>query len=366
MFHKLLEVFNPVKLSYFLKDFAPYLVLDLLALLVFIYIAFQLTKLNKSEIMKKIIVSTIFFLLMIIITFSVMEAYFRFVYDDSDGLGFLKVNQRWMQRHVQYSAYDGFFFRDRKFADAKEEGTLRIGVIGDSLAFGSGIKNPNDRFSNLLEKKLTGSAKKVEVYNLAIPGYDTEQEIDLYNKIKNLNFDIIVWEYFLNDIQPKDKSTGSEIISKNRQQGKITEFLSNKSYFFDYLYWRLSLRYDETLKELRYVDLNQYKDQQVLDRHIQDMNGFIDQLHEENRKVVAVIFPSLALLNNHQYEAVTAHDIVKKVFADEEVPAIDLLPFLIDKDKKDLEASRYDSHPNEFVHALAAQKLADEIQPLLK
>lgn len=45
---------------------------------------------------------------------------------------------------------------------------------------------------------------------------------------------------------------------------------------------------------------------------------------------------------------------------------VDLLPELKYRDKKTLVASRFDTHPNEIVHKLAAEKLYDAILPLLE
>lgn len=301
-----------------------------------------------------------------VLIFSLLEAYFRFSYDVPDGLGFLKTSKKWQERHVTLQEYNKVFFRDKQFYLAKKVGTTRIGVIGDSISFGGGIEKAEDRFSNLLEKKLIDSRYNVEVYNLGIPGYDTDEELILYNRIKELNFDIIVWQYFLNDIQPQNASTGSQVIIKNRSKNNIAEYLTNKSYFFDFLYWRLTFKYQRTLQELRTADLNQYKNEEVLNGHKQNLNKFIDELQNNDKKILVVIFPSLVLLNNGNYPATYAHDIVKDVFSQKAVKTIDMLPDLIGQKKNEFFASQTDSHPNEFVHNLAAQRIYDNILEFLK
>lgn len=56
-----------------------------------------------------------------------------------------------------------------------------------------------------------------------------------------------------------------------------------------------------------------------------------------------------------------------KVFKDAGVTAlIDLLPTLHNKQAKDLIINRFDTHPNEFVHKIAADKLYNAIIPLLE
>jgi len=71
---------------------------------------------------------------------------------------------------------------------AKTPGVVRIGVMGDSNTFGYGIKNVDNRFSNLLEAKLNKAGYKVQVYNFGVPGFDTWNEIRIIiRRIKNLN-----------------------------------------------------------------------------------------------------------------------------------------------------------------------------------
>jgi hypothetical protein len=77
-------------------------------------------------------------------------------------------------------------------------------------------------------------------------GFDTAGEIEEYQWVKHMNFDIIIWQYFLNDIQPKGESTGTDIIDRNSQQAIFVKQISDRSYFFDFIYWRLSSKYGRT------------------------------------------------------------------------------------------------------------------------
>ncbi len=356
-------MFQPLspRLGYFLLDFSGYLIFTCLLLLATPFVYYLIIKNGLSEKQKKLLLSFVTFIFLIGITFTISEAYFRYIYDVSDGLGFLRVNQKWQQRHVVYNSY---FFRDHDFKIEKKEGITRIGVLGDSITFGGGIENVNNRFSNLLEQKLKNAGYNVEIYNLGKPGYDTDGEIQEYQKVKDLNFDIIIWEYFLNDIQLKGKSTGTDILDKASQKGKVVNFLSNKSYFFDYFYWRLASRWQRTLLELRTADLARYHDTQALEIHKMQIAQFIEDLKQDNKKVVVVIFPLFAFLGP-DYPATNIHHDMGGFFQDNGSEVIDLLDYLKGKNGRDLWASQFDSHPNEAVHALAAEKIFEKISPLL-
>jgi len=349
-------------LSYFLKDFFFYLVLISIVCLICLSAFYKVFRSKISEHKKKIYLSIIFIFLIIILTYSFFEAYFRYQYDQSDGLGFLKVNQKWHERHVVYNSY---FFRDRDFNPVKKEGVTRIGVLGDSIAFGGDIENVEDRFSNILEKNLKSAGYNVEVYNLGTPGYDTEGEIQVYEKVKDLNFDIIIWEYFLNDIQSQGNSTGTPIIVNGSKKDKIAEFLSDRSYFFDFLYWRINSKYRKVFLDLRTTDMACYQDQERLSQHKEELANFIKNLKNDNKKVIVIIFPFVYFIGPN-YPAANIHNIMDNVFRENGVETIDLLADVKDKNGKDLIAGSFDSYPNELVHKLAAERLFKSVETLLK
>lgn len=343
--------------TYFIKDFALYILILLLAFIVLPFFSFKVLTSATSARKKKILSSAIFTVFIFILTFSAFEAYFRYIYDQPDGLGFLKVNGRWHQRHVVFNSY---FFRDKNFDLDKKKGITRIGVIGDSITQGDGIEDVNDRFSNLLEKKLKDAGKNVEVYNLGKSGYDTEGEIEVYESAKDFNFDIIVWQYFINDIQPKAASTGSPILEKNGERAKYLNFISEKSFFLDFLYWRFSTIYNRTIVALRTADIDQYKNEAVLEKHKKDITEFANSLKAENKHIVVVMFPSLYLLNKDSYPTFI-NDTMENHFRQNKLEVINLYDYLKDQDSKSLTASRFDTHPNEKVHAQTAQLLFEKI-----
>lgn len=92
-------------------------------------------------------------------------------------------------------------FRGKEYSIEKPNNTIRVLVLGDSVAFGWGV-NENETFSVVLEKMLNSDAqKKYEVLNLAVPGYNTEQEVEML-KTKGLKYnpDIIIIAYHRNDV----------------------------------------------------------------------------------------------------------------------------------------------------------------------
>lgn len=340
------------RLNYFLTDFKYYLVIGAAASVVGFLIL--LLKRNQSILLLLAICYTL------LAAFVAGELYFRYGYDQSDGLGFLKVNQKWHERHVGFNNY---FRRDHQFEAKKQPGEFRIAVMGDSISFGGGIEDPNDRFSNLLETKLRGDGLNVFVYNLGISGTGSEDQIKDFDNFKHLNFDLLIWQYFLNDVNPPDGGEGTRIININQDKFKpprLIRRLTDRSFFLDWLYWRLSAKYDDTFKQLLAADLNAYENPELLSRHQQAIKQFLAQTKKDKLPVVVIIFPFMfqSLLTP---KADIIYDQMLDFFQARGVTAINLKPVFRAYPASQLIASKFDTHPNELAHTLAAQELYETI-----
>ena len=350
--------------SYFLKDFSFFLFLLLIFSAGGICLTWIIYKSPISEIIKKIGIVLIFTLVAFVYVYSGFEAYFRYRFDQSDSLGFLRVTQRWNQRHVVYNNYQ---YRDKNFTVDKPPGTVRIGVMGDSNTFGYGIKNVSDRFSDQLEAALNKNGYKAQVYNFGVPGFDTEQEVNEYKRVEPFNFDIVVWAYFLNDIEEASRSAGGAVLrGAQAEPPGILRFLIDKSYFFDYVYWRLDARYSKTFEGVRNADLSQYNNREIFNHHTSLIDGFTSSIESQGKKIVALVMPFFYFFPNYPQNAIDIHKKMDGVFTSDGVSSVvDVLDYVKGKKSKDLVVGPYDSHPNVYVHHLIAQKLYDAITPLL-
>ena len=112
---------------------------------------------------------------------------------------------RWVpkQSHGDISSYG---IRDREYSLKKPEGTFRIVVLGDSVAYGycnAEESVPRDAiFPAVLEKLLRTESGDLtfEVINLAVSGYDTHQEVEfLVEKGLALAPDLVIVSFCMND-----------------------------------------------------------------------------------------------------------------------------------------------------------------------
>jgi lysophospholipase L1-like esterase len=70
-------------------------------------------------------------------------------------------------------------FRGPAWSRAKPPGTLRIALIGDSIAFGFGVEE-EEAFGSRLESSLTRRlGRRCELLCFAVPGYNAQQQLEL-------------------------------------------------------------------------------------------------------------------------------------------------------------------------------------------
>lgn len=294
------------------------------------------------------------------LNFTLAEAYFRFIYDNSDGLGFLKVNQKWHQRHVKVN---GDFRRDEEFKLQKIAGVTRICALGDSITFGYGIENEKDRYTEILEKTLQQDGYSLEVYNLAVSGGNFSDGVTTYRLYEFLNCDVILHQYALNDIRNNEEQ--AKLLQENSKVSPLTKKALDFSYFFDFIYWRLNQRYEDTFGKLQEFDFKDYENQDKLNNHLSEIQKYLQEVKSDGKKIIVVIFPMFFVPLDNNYPG-WIHALIQGYFAKVGATTVDLLPVALGNEVSDLRASRFDAHPNEYFHNLAAQKLYEPIKELLK
>ncbi len=91
----------------------------------------------------------------------------------------------------------------------KPRGRKRVLVIGDSIAFGSGVE-AGERFSDLLKHHLHGD---VDVVNAGVPGWGNDQELLFYERdLRRLEPDVVVLQF-----------TGNNDVVNNELRGPLIE-----------------------------------------------------------------------------------------------------------------------------------------------
>ncbi len=96
-------------------------------------------------------------------------------------------------------------YRDREHTVAKPAGVYRIVVIGDSVAAGLHVERNQDIFPPILEQLLGQRGLRAEVINLAVSGYNTQQEVETLRE-KGLRYhpDLVIVAYTMSSREHVD------------------------------------------------------------------------------------------------------------------------------------------------------------------
>jgi len=98
---------------------------------------------------------------------------------------------------------NAYGIRDHDYPLDKPPGVFRIVVLGDSFGYGLYV-SIDDAFPKLIEKRLQTALPpgfdRLEVINLSVSGYDTEQEVEFFvQKGLRLSPDLVLVSFVLND-----------------------------------------------------------------------------------------------------------------------------------------------------------------------
>jgi hypothetical protein len=180
-----------------------------------------------------------------------VEAWVRANWDATRGMpGFFVADAQLGQRLAP--GYDGWFagvpvrinalgFRDaREYVLDKPPGTFRILVLGDSVTFGHGAVY-EATYPYLLEQRLRAWRPDVawQVWNLAVPGYNTSQELAYLERVgPRFRPDLVIVGFFENDLQ--DQGPLGPPSAAARARASLQQSMQRSLYSYEF-YKRLYL-----------------------------------------------------------------------------------------------------------------------------
>ena len=242
-------------------------------------------------------------------------------------------------------------FRDREHTVEKPAGVYRVMVTGDSVAQGYGLEKDEEVFSAVVEKLLTDAGMKAEVFNFAVSGYNTQQEVETL-RAKGLEYapDLVIVAYCLNDTRQSCGYIMDHLLaeeSKHRVSSRIMARL-RFSALARLVYFRFVKPAELTDK---YAQLNE----DTVEHYFDVLAGLSK---ERSFDVLVVSFP-----NTYSWDA-TGHDprhravcemAEKKGFA-----SLDLVP-LFERESKDHKMFLDIWHPTPYGHEVAAEAIVEAI-----
>lgn len=256
-----------------------------------------------------------------------------------------------MGQDVQISSQG---LRDREYTFDKPRGTYRIMLLGDSTTFGWGVAE-DDTSAKLLEQQLNSMRipgyDRFEVMNTGVGNYDTVQEVTYY-KTQGRQFhpDLVVLMYFINDPEPVPVQKNIPLIDRSY----LVAYVTNR---WDGVLRRLGTRPDW---KAYYASL--YDDDkpgfQACKAALRDL---AQSTKRDHARLLVALLPELHEIND-SYPFTAAHQKIKEILADQQVPLIELRDGLKNHGPEiTLWVTPLDDHPNAKANHLIAAQLRDTI-----
>lgn len=281
-------------------------------------------------------------------------------YDATDSFSQTNVSQRWFQRHVRVNRAG--YRDDRELPTRRESGKTYLAFTGDSFTFGHGVRRPADRFSDRIDAALAD--QHVVTYNVGLPGMDIRQLTDgMLTELEQQRtpLDLLVYTFVPNDIEYCDERTAAFY-----QQQAVRSpqwFPWKQTYFYNLLYYRVPAIGGSGSDYYGYL-AESYQGQ-PWDRFAGKLDQLATWCRGRNVTLLVTVFPFLPTLGE-QDPFLPAYAKVVEHCRERQVDCVDLTPTLTAHRTAGLAVSRFDAHPNERAHQLAAETLLPELRRLLQ
>lgn len=299
---------------------------------------------------------------MVLALLTTIELYFALVYDASDSFNMTNVSKKWFKLHVERHRFEirpgeGLMIRDdRDYPTRLSKDQRHLVFFGDSFTFAQGVPNVRDRFSNRVRAALEPASNgRVVVSNLSDAGTDlywTEGILKvLFENGHRVN--TAVYVLCLNDIETFHER--HQTYYRDLSKHSPTFFLFRDTYFFNWVYFRVR---QATLPDVRgyFSFVQEYYSGEPWQRMSQKLDQ-MQKLCQANRTDFrVVVFPFLHNLGP-EYPFREAHRKIVEHCQSREIPVLDLEPELTPFAAQGLTANRFDAHPNELAHRVAAEAM---------
>lgn len=284
------------------------------------------------------------------------SAAIRFIYDGNPRGYFGTGNE--VDHHT-----NSWGFRGREFYAMKPDKTYRIAFLGDSYTFGEGVKDSDtyaEQTAVRLARKLNFPAGKIESYNFGVGGYSFVHEWFLLNElVLKMKPDAVVFKIDIADFETPmfqlDPLTGH---TERAYRGPAIEQpsfnASSEGWLLESRVFKLVGQTLQTLAQTRKVMA--YYNWLMTDANpgwrvnLEALHAALRTCREKNIPCYVLCFPISPQRD--------AHKIIRSEVEKEGGVFIDLVR---QKGYRHSVVHPADGHPNETVHAFAAQLLANKM-----
>ena len=257
-------------------------------------------------------------------------------------------------------------FRGRETADEIGRATLRIAVVGDSIAFGQGVRDGETLSAQLAARLRSRLSTDVAVVNLGVPGYDTCQEYGMFReRAIPLKPQVALLIYVDNDTDypPPIQVRDGKIVSPDVRTGFVGDSMaalrkSSAAYNFLWSRWQVVKSQPITIDEYRKMLARKFNDANPGWRRSRGcLHSFVELAKERSIRVTVIPFPTLRGFKENPYPFEGYVRTVCEAARAEGAACVDVVPVL-QHPTYPLRVSSVDPHPPAEVYRRIAEFLA--------
>jgi len=280
----------------------------------------------------------------LIVVLIFLEIVFMYVPQSHEGV-LSKASQIWWEKY--WHPVNALGYHDKEVQN--EPAKKKVLVIGDSFAAGHGLKDVNERFSNMLEAKL--GPDKYTIYNLGMSGADTRDEVKRLRDFP-VKPDIIILEYFPNDIEKVGREKGLTLTGAEPYadlKGPMATVVK-RFYLPNFIYWQLPHTGFSTFE--KFVQ-TAYTDTTVLNAHLRDLSGMLAYRDSTEAQMYAVFIPFLFQVDKSAGYTKPVEDYLKS----NNVTVVGINDGVVRIPEKERVVGKNDGHGSAALNQLIADRL---------
>jgi hypothetical protein len=273
--------------------------------------------------------------------------------DRSDSFGYTLAAKRWFAKH--WRPLNSLQIRDVEHDPSALAAKRVVYVVGDSLVAGHGVRDPADRFANVLSARL---GSDYEVVVLAKCGWHTIDELEAMRAYP-AQPEVVVLSYYFNDVEHAVAAHGLRAPEPFAPPPPALRPLVQRSHLLNFVYWRVYRFANAAEIDRRawafFQDVWLRPD--VWATHRAELLSVVDFARQRGSRLIVAVFPQLREVERSR--PYTAR--VVELMREQQVEVLDLTEHLAGRDPDDLIVGPLDNHPGVALHHEVGELLFERI-----
>jgi hypothetical protein len=299
--------------------------------------------------------------------FAAMEYYFYQHVHMSDGFGFTLSAQNWRSRFGSVPK-NSWGMRDVEHSASSMATKNKLYVVGDSFTAGHGINNHSDRYANIVATEL---GSDWEMILIAKGGWATRRQLSelaeamtAINDPLSASNDIVIWQYYLNDIENAGMAAGIEKPSIYLTAPRLLRPIVDNYHVANFVYWSMFRRFSTRELMGSYIKFlsNCFDDSLAWNLHQRELREIVTlaeaRSSQKERRMIVVVYPNLMDIAGTREMS----DSVAEFFQSYDITVINMADILSGRAVDEITVNPFDGHANEAVNRLLAEKLLQELR----